>query len=78
MFDHTEADEAATDLDAAIRQLRWICNPRQGGEQPGSPLFDMYERAALRVGATVEQCDEVARAARAQWRAWERENGGRR
>jgi len=59
VYDVSEADEAASDKETALRNLR---SQVERGETPA--IIDMYERAAWGVGATVKETEEVIQQAR--------------
>ncbi len=59
VYDITEADEAATDKETALRNLE---SQVIKGETPA--IIDMYERACWNVGATVGETEAVIRRAR--------------
>jgi hypothetical protein len=60
-YDVSEADEAATDKETALRNLE--SQVRQG-ETPA--IIDMYERAAWGVGATVAETEAAIIAGRSK------------
>ncbi len=59
VYDVSEADEAATDKETALRNL--VSQVRQG-ETPA--IIDMYERAAWGAGATVAETEAAIKKGR--------------
>lgn len=59
MNDITEADEAASDKETALRNLE-----AQVTQNETPAIIDMYERAAWKAGATVDETEAVIRRSR--------------
>jgi len=59
VYDVSEADEAASDKETALRNLR---SQVERGETPA--IIDMYERAAWQCGATVAETEATIKKGR--------------
>jgi hypothetical protein len=73
LYDITEADEAATSKEVALRNATEIFRQYKRGDNTYA-IYNMYEIAALNAGCTLDEIEAHIQAATVQFRETRRSN----